>query len=813
MFLFFAEDRQLLPPNSVRLILNDWRDLQDRDVEIPLYDRFKKYFDYLNTGYKGKRYDVFAYNGGLFKSDEILDNVIIDDELLYKHTLKLSDYDFASEVDVNILGHIFENSLNELDELKAQLAGEEIDKTKTRRKKDGVFYTPKYITKYIVDNTVGKLCNDKKNELQINEEEFITDKKRQNKSKLALAEKLSVYRDWLLQITICDPACGSGAFLNQALNFLIAEHRYIDELQAKLFGDALIMSDIEKTILENNLFGVDLNEECVEIAKLSLWLRTAQPNRKLNDLSNNIKCGNSLIDDPEVAGEKAFNWEREFPQVFGKSSVEQEIFNVPTPETPDYLKLIKEISLEAKTKAEQANELSKQAAEMSQKAFEYAEKLDAVSDPQTGYGKPQTGFDVVIGNPPYGAKLDNEIDESSNETYLLFYKKAIELIKVNGILSFITPDSWLINNNAKFIRKLFRLNGSIISIKDTYKVFDDAPDVWCNIPVFIKGKIQKDVEISREKPYDSPIFQFTLSEKRFKKYIDNEWFVYINESFNQIFTKMSNNQLLSDFCLVKRGFSPTPNNLNTTNFKQRRQLVGGEDFGRYTYKIKPKYLKDEYEKSKASIEYVLNKDFIGIQRIRTNSLELKSRWLVCNIFNEKQLIPNDSIGFLIDFKLIKPKYILALLNSNLLNIFYKFQYTDKNVKPIYLSKLPIPNIPFSGQQPFIDKADMMLSLNKELQAISGKFQRSIQRKFEIEDLPTKLQNWYLISYAKFIKELTKKKIKLSLTDEAEWETYFIQETSKALTIKTQIESVDKEIDRMVYTLYGLTDDEISIVEN
>ena len=101
LFLFFAEDRNLLPPNSVRLILNDWRDLQEREVEIPLYQRFKKYFDYLNTGFKGKRYDVFAYNGGLFKPDEVLDTIHIDDELLFKHTYKLSDYDFASEVDVN----------------------------------------------------------------------------------------------------------------------------------------------------------------------------------------------------------------------------------------------------------------------------------------------------------------------------------------------------------------------------------------------------------------------------------------------------------------------------------------------------------------------------------------------------------------------------------------------------------------------------------------------------------------------------------------------------------------------------------------
>ncbi|MDP3434340.1 MAG: N-6 DNA methylase, partial [Bacteroidota bacterium] len=345
LFLFFAEDRHLLPPNSVRLILNDWRDLQERDVEIPLYQRFKKYFEYLNTGYKGKRYDVFAYNGGLFKPDEVLDAILIDDELLFKHSYKLSEYDFVSEVDVNILGHIFENSLNELDEINAQLAGVEIDKTKTRRKKDGVFYTPKYITKYIVENTVGKLCIEKKAKLQIIEEEYATDKKRQLKTKQALLEKLKTYQNWLLQLTICDPACGSGAFLNQALDFLINEHRYIDELQAKLLGVPIIFSDIEKSILENNLFGVDLNEESVEIAKLSLWLRTAQPNRKLNDLNNNIKCGNSLISDPAIAGEKAFDWEREFPQVFGRKEIETPLIEVPKDKTPDYLKLIKEKSL------------------------------------------------------------------------------------------------------------------------------------------------------------------------------------------------------------------------------------------------------------------------------------------------------------------------------------------------------------------------------------------------------------------------------------------------------------------------------------
>ncbi len=316
LFLFFGEDRGLLPVNFTRGILNDWQKLKELDAYIPLYDRFKQNFGYIDQG--GKK-DVFAYNGGLFKPDEILDNITIDDDLLYSHTYKLAEYDFASEVDVNILGHIFENSLNEIDEIKAQLEGQEIDKTKTKRKKDGVFYTPKYITKYIVENTVGKLCEEKKTEIGIVEEEYFTDKKRQQKTKLALLQKLESYRKWLHQITIIDPACGSGAFLNEALNFLIKEHKYIDELDSKLdkkYGTYGLEFNIKNSILENNLFGVDLNEESVEIAKLSLWLRTAEPNRKLNDLSHNIKCGNSLIDDPEIAGDKAFHWEKEFPQIF-----------------------------------------------------------------------------------------------------------------------------------------------------------------------------------------------------------------------------------------------------------------------------------------------------------------------------------------------------------------------------------------------------------------------------------------------------------------------------------------------------------------
>ena len=320
LFIFFAEDKGLIPPNIISKIIDDYNKLKDLDVYTPLYTIFKKYFSYINKGYE--KLSIDAYNGGLFQFDEILDNVEIDDEILITDSLKLSNYDFDSEIDVNILGHIFEHSLTDIEKLNAEISGENLDKKQTRRKKEGVFYTPNYITKYIVENTVGTLCAEKRNELQLNnlevDETYFKKGSKAIPSQKGeqLFDKLEKYKKWLLSLKILDPACGSGAFLNQALNFLIDEHNFIIDLETDLRKGQLIIFDIDTAVLENNLYGVDINEESVEIAKLSLWLKTAKKGRKLTDLSKHIKCGNSLIDDPEIAGEKAFDWHKEFPQVF-----------------------------------------------------------------------------------------------------------------------------------------------------------------------------------------------------------------------------------------------------------------------------------------------------------------------------------------------------------------------------------------------------------------------------------------------------------------------------------------------------------------
>jgi type I restriction-modification system DNA methylase subunit len=241
-------------------------------------------------------YQLFGHY--FLTADELLDSLIIDDFILDENVQILSNYDFASEISVNILGHIFEQSLTDLEELQANIDNVNFDKTKSKRKKDGVFYTPEYITRYIVENTLGKMCSEKREELLIGNGILIpSNPKKLTKQEQQTKENLLLYKNWLLNLKILDPACGSGAFLNQALEYLISEHKNLQNDLA-LMGDLFASYMVEEEILENNLYGVDINEDAVEIAKLSLWLRTAKRGRPLTKLADKIVCANSLLNMP-----------------------------------------------------------------------------------------------------------------------------------------------------------------------------------------------------------------------------------------------------------------------------------------------------------------------------------------------------------------------------------------------------------------------------------------------------------------------------------------------------------------------------------
>ncbi len=781
LFIFFAEDGGLLPPNSMVQILNQWQQLKDLDAYIPLYNRIKQYFGYLDKGNDSR--GIFAYNGGLFREDEILDALTISDDLLFKHTSKLAEYDFKSDVDVNILGHIFEHSLSEIEEVTQRIMGVEVDASKSKRKKDGVFYTPPYITKYIVENTVGKLCEEKKQELGIEEKEYFSDRKRQKQTKQNLLEKLTIYRDWLLQITILDPACGSGAFLNAALSFLMDEHHLIDEMEAKITGSSIVFPDIENSILEHNLYGVDINEESVEIAQLALWLRTAKPQRKLNSLNENIKCGNSLISDPAIAGDKAFDWEKEFPQVFAKG-----------------------------------------------------------------------GFDVVIGNPPYGILIDESLKDYYNQNfplskyklnlYILFLERMFQIFN-KGIISFIIPKSLLVNSFFKEIREHLLTTTKIIELFTiTEKVFEDA-EVGSSLIITFESTEENVLSNVVHLANCEKVKDFICQHNIIENFISQEQLL-VNGKTEIVIQSEDSNFIKSKIVKLppaKRYYS-FRNGLNPGNIKDKlitretqlhtKRIIWGKEIKRYEISWGGDYvIYDEHIADNLTLDDIQTKKGMKKQTkidfaLRDSSI-FETEKLVIRKTGDRLICSYDDSNYYFDtlvhgiYKCHSDydlKFLLAILNSNPGTYFYRCLHDIKGkvfakISLDDLSNFPIPILDESNKVSFseiVSYANNMLSLSKQRQEKRNRFLRRLSDNFEGVKITGVLSTFEQLEFADFLKELKKQKITLKLSQQDEWEEYFNDYRSACRQLSEQIAKIDKEIDLRVYKLYGLTYDEVLIVD-
>jgi type I restriction-modification system DNA methylase subunit len=769
LFVLFSEDKGLLPPNSIREIADQWEKLKDLDAYVPLYDRFQKYFGYLNTGHKGKLHDIFAYNGGLFRPDELLDNVRISDEVLHLHLLTISKYDFASEVDVNILGHIFEHSLNDIENITAQLEGRAVDAKKTKRKKDGVFYTPKYITQYIVEHTVGRLCTEKKDELAMVDEEYAKGRKgRQKKTIEALLTKLDVYRDWLLALTICDPACGSGAFLNQALDFLIAEHQYVNELESQVRGESIVFKDIGDHILERNIYGVDINEESVEIARLSLWLRTATKGRKLNDLSSNIKCGNSLIDDPAVAGDKAFNWEKEFPRVFEKGGFDVVIGN------PPYVQLSK---IASTTPAEKSFLLAK-------------------------YGTS-------------GGRLN---------TYIFFIHLGIELARQDGFESYIIPNTLLTQEYYQETRRIMLSQSSIEAIV-SYPYMPFAEAVVENITFISRKRItpKGEAQIVQQTP-DAVTVQKRVPHTKFLAAHQQVFDIRDNDIATRIETTKA--KPLSHYVEINQAIALKGDksiSVKSEPVEGYYRLIDGKHINRYRIAWGGDYLDYDLE----SIHSCKRKDIFETKE--KLFFRRVSERLIFTYDNEQYFALNTLI--VVNLKegiAVSIKALLAVLNSTLMNYYYAAKY--KSTKKVFseiqtrtVKLLPICNGIVEQDEELARLAEAQMKNSKLLDDCQELLTTLLQSKYTLPKLSRNLENWPALDFKGFLKELKKalasakatngaKKVTLTLAEEAEWLGYFTEQQAKAHALQAEIDKTDAAIDALVYQLYGLTEEEVKVVE-
>lgn len=764
LFICFCEDKGLLEKDFFNTILKKGKDFGS------IFDIFKVFCNWINLG--NPKENISHFNGGLFKNDDVLNSLNIDDKV-FEELKKISDYDFDSNLNVNILGHIFEQSISDIEELKKSISGEEFDQKKSKRKKDGIFYTPQYITKYIVENSIKNWLDDKRKELgeddlpKLNEKDYIFDiaKKNYTKNYRKHIEFWQQYRETVRNIKVIDPACGSGAFLITAFEFLLNYNKYLDDKIFDLVGTSDLFSDRTKEILQNNIFGVDLNKESVEITKLSLWLKTADKNKTLASLENNIKCGNSLIDDPEIAGNLAFNWEKEFPEIFANG-----------------------------------------------------------------------GFDIVVGNPPYGVNFDDktkkyllEFDKlvPDYEIYIYFISLYRKILKNNGYLSYIFPNTFL----STLFGKKYRENlFNTITVKEIIDLSNDNTFVDASVRtiIFSFKNILENSDIKFLKTRDKTFYSF-------KDYLKNEVMENIeniaslffqNKKEKEIISKIKNNQKLADFFEVSQGLIPYDKYRGHDEYTIKNRIWHSNVKKDETYK---KELKGEDVK-----QYLLNwnnelwisygewlaapreRKFFVNKRILIREIT-KDKLFAC--YTEEEFYNTPSLINVINEKdILELKYILTIINSKLLG-WYHNKTSPKANKGLFpkilvndVRNLPLVNISSEKQQPFIEKADKMLSLNKELQDLSQKFQRMLLRKFDLEKLSTKLQEWYLLDFSDFIKELKRLKVKLSLSQESEWEEYFLEEKSKAIAVDSEIKNTDKEIDSMVYRLYDLTDEEIKIIE-
>jgi hypothetical protein len=767
----------------------------------------------------------------------------------------LDAYDFASEgseeiqednktlINASVLGLIFE---------------------KINGYKDGSFYTPSFITMYMCKETIRRAVVQKFNETKgWNCEDFDT---LYNK-----IEDTQEANTIINSVKICDPAVGSGHFLVSALNEMIAikhdlkvlvdrEGKRLKEYQVDIVNDELIVTDEDgvpftyspkskesqrlqetlfhekQTIIENCLFGVDINPNSVKICRLRLWIellknayyRNETELETLPNIDINIKCGNSLIArfgldvDLKEALKKSNKSIADYKNAVKtyhnasskeeKKSMEEFILSVKQnfsseirlndplktklqklsselyhrftgtflfePETP-YGKSEKE--LEKKRKAEkeklekEIDKIEKHFEEVKnnkiyENAFEWRFEFPEVLNDEGDF----VGFDVVIGNPPYGAKLTSDeknlfLQKYNNQdyqldTYLLFNEQALNLLSDNGEFSFIIPNTWLTNIKFRKIRKYLVENTYIYEITHYKKaVFEDA--VVDTETLFFKKK-----KLSNQRVRINIVEN--LSQIHRLNCSQNDWIRLDGGTIN---ISISNEELS-----LKNKIEA-----NNSNLGLLTNVVSGMN----PYEVgkgKPKQTKDDVKNRIYDSKTKLDETYKRVLRgsdINKFKLNWKSGiWIKygdnlaaprysANFENDEKIVVRQTSDTLIatldteQFLCLKNlhvitslgssdlclKYILSLINSKLLDFYHYLLNPEKGealaeIKKENLEKLPIKNISKKEQQPFIDKVDQILSLKK---------------------------------------------------DNPEADT----------------SALEREIDLMVYALYGLSEEEIGIVEN
>ncbi len=748
IFLRIAEDRSVEPYGSMKGAI------KQGDYYKNLFRMFEQADEKYNSG-------LFDFMKDKISATIHVDNKVIKtiiNELYYPE----SPYEF-SVLSVEILGSAYEQFLGKTITIdKAHRA--KIEEKPEVRKAGGVYYTPQYVVDYIVQNTVGKLVEGK------------TPKE-------------------VSKIKIVDPACGSGSFLIGAYHYLLDWHKDFYSESGKpskgkkdnpLTPEGNLTTAEKKRILLNNIYGVDIDVNAVEVTKLSLLLKCMEGEteasissqlrlfneRVLPTLDDNIKSGNSLVDNDFFSGElellerkvKPFNWKKAFPEVFSLKRPSENL---------DFKKQYLKVENFQKETDELLNKYT-------------------VSETDIVYGA-SVGFDIFIGNPPYGAAFtENETGYFRNryqtavwrvESYLLFIEQGLKLLKKNGLLGYIVPDTLLNLGFTQPTRELLLRNSKINEL------------VGMPSNVFSGATVDTVILITEKEAYKntfhtSNVRVMTFGKKQTINSVENpekEFFVKTNDWFEQNAFNLqidnSEKQLLNIIEKQKR----TINDISEM-YSGIKAYEVGKGKPAQTEKIRDEkpYTSDS-PKDKTWTPYFDGKHIGRYELLwKENNWIKYGEWLAAprqpdNFKSEKILIRKitgktliatyipetsycNTLLFVLKLKDKNYSYksVLALLNSTLISWYFrkKFQISDDDTFPQIMIRdilqFPVPEIPSAIATDLDKLVEQILKLNQEKKA-------------------TKL-------------------------------------ASKLEQIQNKIDYCETRVNQFIYQLYELTDEEINIVE-
>jgi len=821
LFLRMCEDRGIEQYQQLQSIISGDR----------TYPRLCEIFEKADQKYNSGLFHFHDEPGRATPPDDLTPNITIDDKdlkyILHSLYYPLCPYEF-SVLPPEILGNVYEQFLGSVITISGAHRADVVPKPEVK-KAGGVYYTPSYIVDYIVKNTVGKLLGGPDCHCEEGSDEAISNKLKTKNSKLKTPRQVANLR-------ILDPACGSGSFLLGAYTYLLNYHRdwYVDNDPQKHIkkiyqgkgGQWYLTNAEKKRILLNNIFGVDIDSQAVEVTKLSLLLKVLEGEdaqtlenqyrlfheRALPDLATNIKCGNSLIG----------------PDFFETVVIPSAKPNVIPSAREESIKIIAakrpQKRLAPAPVAGDSHETT-----IPNDLYQKINAFDFHTEfPQIFSGK-NPGFDAVIGNPPWGAdftdqellyhKINNrEIIVRMIDSFMYFVYNSCKSLNSFSFLGMILPDVILYQSDnlklREYILRHFRIH-SLLNMGDVFHKVTRPASIIIIQKVAPSKKLITVSDLSGLSKLDkeSAIFQSSHFRQLPQSQLDelpSRLFITSHIDEYQLLNKLKtvSYQPLQEFVDqdgIQRGVSPdfkdafivpssAVSNFNLEKVKLRRVLTGGRQVKRFFIKRPNLWLiytnrNDDFSKLPNICAYIDKfKDSItckevkqkkhplySLHRPRKERIFLKKNKLIGVITEDEIVIAlDDAKTFATDGLYIfstkdgiNEKYVMGILNSSLLVFVYRLLTFEKNrvlaqVKPTSLLQLPIRTIDFNNPA---DKAkhDKMVKL--------------VERML---DLPKKL------AAAKIPDDKTR--------------------------IQRRIATTDKQIDNLVYDLYGLTVEEIIIVE-